>query len=317
MRGPLKDAIGHSIFASRLDTLLLRHTAVVVAFHRVKNICGGDGLTVSVPLFERYCRFFRHHFTSSRLVTGDPARAAACRSIVIWRSRSTTGTWTTSRTPCRSSEKLSLPGDVLRRDRWMGGDVVPWWDREAGVRHPWMTWEQVRTLHRAGFEIGAHTRTHVDLGAVGDGDARDGDSRRAAGARAELGAPVELFAYPYGRADEHRRLEPCAGQAGGLPLLLLVFRRRGRPRHRSVPPRARADHQQLHHRTGSGSKWRCGRSVPARLVACFTPIHTRHIDAAQRRKQLGTDAGGDCGDLRPHAFRDQQARDRRATAPGR
>jgi peptidoglycan/xylan/chitin deacetylase (PgdA/CDA1 family) len=73
----------------------------------------------------------------------------------------------------------------------------------------------VRTLHRQGFHLGAHTRTHVDLGRVSGAEAQ----QEIFGARAELeeeiGAPAELFAYPYGRADQlteaNRTLVKTAG----------------------------------------------------------------------------------------------------------
>jgi peptidoglycan/xylan/chitin deacetylase (PgdA/CDA1 family) len=65
-----------------------------------------------------------------------------------------------------------------------------------------MTWDQVRALHRQGFEIGAHTRTHADLGRVCGAAAQ----RELLGARLdlerEIGAPADLFAYPYG-GPEH------------------------------------------------------------------------------------------------------------------
>src|SRR5436190_1737580 len=86
---------------------------------------------------------------------------------------------------------------------------------DEGVRYPWMTWDQVRSLHERGFEFGAHTRTHVDLGAVTDIEARE----EILGARRELeerlGKPAQMFAYPYGRlinlADDNRRLIRGAG----------------------------------------------------------------------------------------------------------
>jgi peptidoglycan/xylan/chitin deacetylase (PgdA/CDA1 family) len=50
-----------------------------------------------------------------------------------------------------------------------------------------------------GFDVGAHTRSHVDLGAVSERVAK----AEILGARLELqnelAAPVDLFAYPYGR----------------------------------------------------------------------------------------------------------------------
>ena len=49
-------------------------------------------------------------------------------------------------------ERLGLPATFFVVTDWMGTDVVPWWDRQQGVRHPWMTWEQVRMLQQKGFE---------------------------------------------------------------------------------------------------------------------------------------------------------------------
>ncbi len=79
-----------------------------------------------------------------------------------------------------------------------------------------MTWDQVRSLHQRGFELGAHTRTHVDLGSVTDRDAHRRDSWCALGTGGPtVGEPVELFAYPYGRMDNltdaNRRLVRGAG----------------------------------------------------------------------------------------------------------
>jgi peptidoglycan/xylan/chitin deacetylase (PgdA/CDA1 family) len=99
-------------------------------------------------------------------------------------------------------ERLSLPATFFIVSQWIGSDVVPWWDRELGVRHPWMTWDQARELRRRGFDIGAHTRTHANLGEVRGDVARE----EIAGARRELerqfGEAVDLFAYPYGAKNQ-------------------------------------------------------------------------------------------------------------------
>ena len=98
-------------------------------------------------------------------------------------------------------EKLSLPATFFIVTRWMGSGVTRWLNRAVEVSHPWMNWDQVRSLHRRGFDIGAHTRTHVDLGRVDESQARE----EIVGARRELErqltALVQLFAYPYGRRD--------------------------------------------------------------------------------------------------------------------
>lgn len=80
-----------------------------------------------------------------------------------------------------------------------------------------MSWEQVRFLHRQGFEIGAHTRNHVDQGIVSGDEAREeieGSRRRL---EAELGSEVRYFSYPFGRreqlTDENRHLVRACGFA--------------------------------------------------------------------------------------------------------
>ncbi|HYM35279.1 MAG TPA: polysaccharide deacetylase family protein, partial [Steroidobacteraceae bacterium] len=65
-----------------------------------------------------------------------------------------------------------------------------------------MTDEQVRRLHRAGIDIGAHTMTHPILTCVDASSARreivDSKSRL----EAIIGAPVTTFAYPNGKPSQ-------------------------------------------------------------------------------------------------------------------
>jgi peptidoglycan/xylan/chitin deacetylase (PgdA/CDA1 family) len=215
MKDSIKRLIGQAIFASNLDALLLRNAAMVVTFHRVRDTRTPEGLTVSVRMFEEYCRFFKRHFTVVSLgeLVGKLERGATLnRELAITFDD---GYEDNFENAAPVLEKLGLPATFFIVTQWMGTDVVPWWDKQQGVRHPWMTWEQVRTLQQRGFEVGAHTRTHVDLGSVNAVEA----SEEIAGARRELeqhlGVPVDLFAYPYGRlanlADANRRLVRGAG----------------------------------------------------------------------------------------------------------
>src|SRR3712207_6290697 len=64
-----------------------------------------------------------------------------------------------------------------------------------------MTWDDVRGLRDRGFELGAHTVNHVDLGAVdGEEAEREIEDSRAKLA-AELGVEVPFFSFPYGRPE--------------------------------------------------------------------------------------------------------------------
>ena len=62
MKRSLKSLLGRIVFESRLSAILLRNAAVIVAFHRIHDSAGSDGLSISVGMFERYCRFFMRHF---------------------------------------------------------------------------------------------------------------------------------------------------------------------------------------------------------------------------------------------------------------
>jgi peptidoglycan/xylan/chitin deacetylase (PgdA/CDA1 family) len=201
MKEQLKRALGLGLFKTRLDSLLLRDIAVVVAFHRVQRAAAAEGLTVAVRTFERHCRFFRDHFNVVPL--GDVVGKLE-QGLPLNRELAITfddGYLDNFEHAAPILERLSLPATFFVVTQWIGTDVVPWWDRLAGVPHPWMTWAQVRLLRARGFDIGAHTRTHVDLGLVDRDEARG----EVAGARVdlerELNAPVQLFAFPYGRRE--------------------------------------------------------------------------------------------------------------------
>jgi peptidoglycan/xylan/chitin deacetylase (PgdA/CDA1 family) len=85
--------------------------------------------------------------------------------------------------------------------------------RDSGLM---MTRDQVRQLHGAGIDIGAHTVSHPILTALQAEDARreiiDGKSQL----EAIIGAPVTLFAFPNGRpgVDYDRRHVDMVAEAG-------------------------------------------------------------------------------------------------------
>jgi peptidoglycan/xylan/chitin deacetylase (PgdA/CDA1 family) len=198
----VKHLLGQTVFASRLHAVLLRKAAVVVAFHRVQETAEpGDGLTMSVRMFERYCRFFRRHF---RVVPLREIVEKLERGQRLGRELAITfddGYRDNLEVAAPVLEKLALPATFFIVTQSMGTSIVPWWDRERGARHPWMSWDQVRELHRRGFDIGGHTRTHADLGRVSGAEAEQEIVGGRLELERELGASVDLFAYPYGEAN--------------------------------------------------------------------------------------------------------------------
>ena len=78
-----------------------------------------------------------------------------------------------------------------------------------------MTWEQVRSAHRAGIEIGSHTCTHPRLTRVDNKQLEDELKRSKEKIEYELGESVHSFCYPFGRPsdiDQHiKRAVAIAG----------------------------------------------------------------------------------------------------------
>jgi peptidoglycan/xylan/chitin deacetylase (PgdA/CDA1 family) len=94
------------------------------------------------------------------------------------------------------------------------GHTAPW-DEHLRGRVSWMSWGQVRELAAGGFEIGAHTLSHCDLGTVRGPQARREIFESRARLEHELGKDVPLFAYPFGGRNnllaENRELVKEAG----------------------------------------------------------------------------------------------------------
>lgn len=95
--------------------------------------------------------------------------------------------------------RLGLPATYfVSTQHVLGGLPFPH-DVAAGVRLRPNTIEQLRAMASAGIEVGAHTRTHADLGAA---ENRSLLTSEIAGSKADLeqalGQEVPYFAFPYG-----------------------------------------------------------------------------------------------------------------------
>ena len=83
--------------------------------------------------------------------------------------------------------------------------VVSGW---LGQPHPAAQWtrivnpEELRELRAAGVEIGGHSATHADLSTLPYDAALDELARGKRELEEVLGEPVEVAAYPYGRANQ-------------------------------------------------------------------------------------------------------------------
>lgn len=226
MRRRIKSLIGGLVFRSGLYRRLLGDRAVVACFHRVDDGLAGRILTNTSSEFRAFCRFAARYFEViplgelvARLREGRPV--AGCLVITF-----DDGYLDNHDVAAPELRRQGLPATFFVSTDLIESETVPFWDEQAGVSAPWMSWDQVRSLRAQGFEIGAHTVSHVDLGKVHGEQAR----REIQGSRQrlerELGEAVTLFSYPFGRRDqiteENRRIvqdagfECCASAYGGL-----------------------------------------------------------------------------------------------------
>jgi peptidoglycan/xylan/chitin deacetylase (PgdA/CDA1 family) len=98
------------------------------------------------------------------------------------------------------SGPMSWPGI----DKWEGGS------HEAELTP--MTWDELRSLRDAGWEIASHTQTHPKLPELGDEELRTELVTSREICTRELGSTCRSIAYPYGAFDD--RVVAAARDAG-------------------------------------------------------------------------------------------------------
>ena len=101
---------------------------------------------------------------------------------------------------------VGLPTPMSWRgiDKWDGG---PYEDELRG-----MTWDELRQLRDAGWEVASHTRSHPFLPDLDDAELREELAESLESCSRELGEPCRSIAYPYGAFDD--RVVQATREAG-------------------------------------------------------------------------------------------------------
>jgi peptidoglycan/xylan/chitin deacetylase (PgdA/CDA1 family) len=120
---------------------------------------------------------------------------------------------------------LDLPATFfVSTDMIGGGRPFPHDVLRGRVPQAHMTWDDVRSLADQGFDIGSHTCSHADMGAISLEQARRELRESRQKLEEELKRPISLFAFPYGRqrnmrpdtmAAARREYEVCCSAYGG------------------------------------------------------------------------------------------------------
>lgn len=98
-------------------------------------------------------------------------------------------------------ERYDIPATFFITSGFIDTDRVFPWDGETNVKHLLMTWDEVRELARMGFEIGAHTINHVNLGTAPIETAEKELFGCKEKIEWEIGQEVKAFAFPFGGRD--------------------------------------------------------------------------------------------------------------------
>jgi peptidoglycan/xylan/chitin deacetylase (PgdA/CDA1 family) len=98
---------------------------------------------------------------------------------------------------------MGLPATIFVVSEAVGGTNA-WGGRETpGIPTlALMRWQELEAAHTAGFEIGAHTRTHADLTTLSSAQVEDEIAGCVERIVAELGKRPRRFAYPYGAVND-------------------------------------------------------------------------------------------------------------------
>lgn len=198
----VKHGAGWAIARAGLHQRLLKDRAVIVLFHRVDDRLGPDGLTCSRREFRTWCEFFQQHMTvvslTELLEKVRRGQDISCHAAITFDD----GYRDNARNAAPILKEFGLPASFFVSTNFIDSNVVPWWDEKLPIRSEWMNWDDVRALADQGFEIGAHTMNHVDLG-LADTDLANREIKGSLERlERELERPVPHFTYPYGRREQ-------------------------------------------------------------------------------------------------------------------
>ncbi len=171
---------------------------MILFYHRVADHTP-NGWSMSTATFERQIRWLSRHFdlisleqTQRRMEAGWNDRPSVAITFDDGYAENCT-------TALPLLVELKIPVTYFVASRYILEERPFPHDVAAGRPLPTNTVDQLRQFVKAGVEIGAHTRTHADLGATCSSDALYDE---VVGCREELEealqTPVSYFSFPYG-----------------------------------------------------------------------------------------------------------------------
>ena len=211
MKGAIKRGLMAGYLASgfpqlrdRLDSRRGRSRLTVLTYHQVKDPAD-DCSTVGTAAYRHQMQFLKEHYQVVSLTDGVRALSGHDRAQKLVAITFDDGYRDNATIAAPMLRELGLPAcffvstDMIGTSRPFPHDV---WQRRGPQEH--MSWDDVRSLLAQKFEIGSHTCSHADLGAISLEEATRElrESRRRL--EAELKTPIHLFSFPYGHPRNMR-----------------------------------------------------------------------------------------------------------------
>ena len=185
---PLRDALRATTGRAR---------AVVLCYHRVGE---RDVLTTTPDDFRRDMKYLRSRYECvalrdlcQQLRSGRPLRHPMVAVTFDDGYRDNF----THAVPIL--QEIQIPATFFVSTGFMSTDRVFAHDEDDAKIFPNMTWDDLRSMQAAGFEIGAHTINHADLGQADADQLRSEIDEPLATLNRELGVQPRAFAFPYGK----------------------------------------------------------------------------------------------------------------------
>lgn len=219
----VKHYLGMAVFRSGAHRRLIGDRGVIVLFHRVEDGLDGDPISCDRRTFASFCDFFARYFDvislSELLDRLEEGREVGGTLVITFDD----GYLDNREVAAPILREHGLPACFFVSPGFIGSSEVPWWDAENGIRSRWMSWPDVGALVEMGFEVGAHTMTHVDLGEMHGEQARLEIIGSGEELRSRLGVAVPHFSYPYGRPEQITPANREAVRTAGFRCCLSAF----------------------------------------------------------------------------------------------
>lgn len=173
--------------------------ATVLTFHRVNDKEEQNGLTVHLRLFEELLEVLVRRYRILPLARlcemVSKSEHIPARTIAITFDDGYLDNFALA-APILKRRKI--PATFFISSGYVGTMRKYPWDVSNSVSHPIMTWDQVRQLEEEGFEVGAHTVNHLNLGACAPDVAGKEITESKRHIEDKLGKAISGFAYPFG-----------------------------------------------------------------------------------------------------------------------